>query len=490
MSAGKHPVWEVDSTRDSHASPRLFSFSALSSLDATTRAAVGWYGAILAALSAITLPDWLHWVHVSNHRPSLFGPGPEAHVVSMLVFGLLVVLAWALWDRLCRVSRSLSTAQAVQVALLLGALMIPFGWRALTNDVMEYGLWSRAMVLWHLDPIGGRLVNTHWQFAHVQSAWYYHYNPYGPMFWAVEWVMGHVGLAWVFVVWKGIAWLTWAATLPLLTRLIPDGAAAGQMLLRIWTNPLVMLEILGAAHNDVVVTLLLVAAVLLWRRSPAGRPSPWAAVLLGLDLGFKPLLGFAVPPLVVWSYRKHGLRATLVQSALAAAACLVWFVPFGSPLSYVHHNILDQAGLVGYSVASLLSPQLKALLQLFGLALLGLVSVRARATSDPLALVTDAQIVAVLAILTWFEPWYLVSLWPGLLLTSSPRLQRALTAVAALYMVNYAVVMWVGMQTVPVSVTALLAGLVAAYADRLPLLLARRQPEKQGAEDALARHVG
>lgn len=433
------------------------------------------YALACLALSLWTWPALVHFVSISRNRPTLFGPSFGGHVTSGFVWNMFQLALWPLWFWLVRRSEGLSLRRAALMCIGLSLLFIPFGWRATSNDPMEYLLWGLAQAHRHLDPIGQTLQTTGSAFARAQSAWYNHPDPYGPLFWLIERTLGRFPM-WAFEdLWRAICIVAYALVALLLVPLLKaHGETRGSILIALWASPMVLLETVAGGHNDILVALFIVIALVLWGRSRG--LSYLGSAAFGLSIAIKPVFLLAAPGVLWWFWRQRGGRAAAAHTAMAVLAWAVWFIPYGSPLHYLFANLLDQGTLVGYGVAilarSILIPPL--LVRLVGLVWLGYLWWR---TSDQdLLRATGLPFLASLAAFTtWVEPWYMVALQPVVWLGVPQRLRRVILVLEAEYMCAYGITMAFGFKPVYVSLILFGSAIVMwRYADLFDRLLARR----------------
>ena len=199
-----------------------------------------------------------------------------------------------------------------------------------TRDIFSY-LAQGALPLHGFDPYAvgpdampGILTdNVHYFWQDTPA-------PYGPLFIiiakAVAWLIGNNIIAGVLLMrlalLPGLALLVWA--LPELTRRL-----GGRVPVALWVavaNPMMVINMIGGGHNDLLVVGLLAAGALFALR---GRPAVGIA-LVTLAMAVKASAGLALPFLVlVWAAQMTGSRWVRIAKA-AAAGIAVFVVVFGA----------------------------------------------------------------------------------------------------------------------------------------------------------------
>ena len=227
----------------------------------------------------------------------------------------LLVVAWCL---LLRSSRLLSGRIVLGIGLLW-ALPFVAGPPVMSLDIYSYLAQGHLSRL-GLDPYQhgpSALGESAWLRA-VDPFWRHSRSPYGPLA-----VLAQHGLAWfshpvvALVVAHLVALAALAAFAVVVTQLVDSRQRAGVLLLTV-ANPLVLIQLLGAAHWDVVMVALLGVSVLSWQRDRAFL----AIVLASSAAAIKLPAGFAVAVLVVLSVltSPQGSRFRRAGSAVIAAA--------------------------------------------------------------------------------------------------------------------------------------------------------------------------
>jgi alpha-1,6-mannosyltransferase len=237
----------------------------------------------------------------------------------------------------------------VAVALLVAAIGVGLGWLALRRGwrpplarVVTLGVGS-VIALAVVPPMGstdiaiyaayGRMVvvglNPYLNTVHdlvlrgdpigvaYSGAWAGVPSVYGPVALAAQAVVAWLGsdsarlTVWLLQILAGVAFLGVAWLLDREARTASDSGARPRVAL-LWTlNPLLLYELVNAAHVDVLAVLLGVAALLVLRKSRIA-----AGALVALAVGVKVAYGLYVVA-IAWALRREGAR--LVRYLLAGA---------------------------------------------------------------------------------------------------------------------------------------------------------------------------
>jgi hypothetical protein len=273
---------------------------------------------------------------------------------------------------------------------------------------------------------------------HVGFGWRYEVSAYGPLFTLATYPLGLVGVPLALWTLKGLTAAAVLALAALCARLAPArGVNPNTAAAFVALNPLVLVHVVGGAHNDALMMLLVMlgaAGVLALREGSAG-----AALVAGAAVKVSAL--FAAP----FALLGARLRIRLLGgAALAVAACLAAsLAAFGS-------HALDGVGLVGenqattshYSIPATLSRILGV--DVDALRLLALLSYGALLAyllrwtwrgGDWLQAAGWAAFGLLLAS-GWLLPWYLLWALPLAALARDRALAGALLVLTAFQLVN------------------------------------------------------
>ncbi len=327
---------------------------------------------------------------------------------------------------------------AFAVAVVLAATMIPV-FPGGAHDVYHNIVDARTLWEYHQDPI------TTPPSAHpadplvVQLAyWQDLTSSYGPVWYIVSGlplpvtgdsmvrnVVGQKVLVTAFLL--GTLWLVYL----MVKRLRPTAATAAVVLFG-W-SPLVLWEVAGNAHNDIVMLFFAVAALYLVQR---GRWQ-WAFPLLALAVAVKFIMLLLGPLLLAWLlFRKPRLdrRELLISVAAAGALLVLIYLPFIA----ASHSLANADALKDRYISSPASLAIAFFMQYTSLPkatnyarVLALsvyacgyliVLLRCRGTFENLLKAAFWATFLTLVLPTWwFWPWYLIWLAPLAALASGSR---------------------------------------------------------------------
>jgi alpha-1,6-mannosyltransferase len=324
----------------------------------------------------------------------------------------------------------------------------------LSQDVFSYVSYARLEVIHSLDPYttspDAVPLDAAFPFAGSKGA----ESVYGPLFTIVTLPLAKLSVSGAFWVLKavaalaslGVVALTWACA----RRLGRDPVAPA---LVVGLNPLVLVHVVGGAHNDALVVLLWMGAALALLAAP-GR-DPLAGGLVAVSAAVKASAALVAPFMLIGARRRVAFVAGgLAGAAVALAAASVVFgssaiEAFGllgqnqdrTTRWSVPQRIADgAAGLTGGSAGSIVDP-VRAVLALALLAALVLLLRLAWLRRDePGAWIAPAgwATLGLLVASAWLVPWYAIWLMPLAALGADRRLLWASFALCA-YMLVIAV---------------------------------------------------
>ena len=359
----------------------------------------------LVPSSRAGFPDWLR-----GPLAGVLDVRPGADTFSLLLLSLCgcyllaVACAEAVGPRL---------ALAVLAALHAVFLLAP---PLLTTDVFGYLAYAELGADRGLNPYENGANPLAGEPLHGYQVWHNRPSPYGPLFTVATYPLASVGLAvgmWTIKVASaaasiGCLALVWAGA----RRLGRDPLRAT---LLVGLNPLVLVYVVGGAHNDVFIALLLSAAVYL---AVAGRERLGAAALVAaaaIKMTAAPVLPFLV------AGSRSRARAVTAALLAAGALTLTLFAALGPGLASYPAALDAQGDLVSkhsvphYAGALLgLGGATDGVRLMAGLALavaLLALLVRAWRGADWIACAGWATL-ALLLTTVWLMPWYAIWLLP------------------------------------------------------------------------------
>ena len=289
-------------------------------------------GSRLIPAAGVETPSWLLGVFKFAGSSLATGDGaPLTFYLALWVTFLLYVTVLALGHHLPR----RATVAVLVVVIVAFALAPPL----LSQDVFSYISYSRIWFLDGLNPYvhASSAVPTDAAFPYV--GWRDATSAYGPLFTLFTAPIAFLGVAGALWTMKAIA----AVSLLLILYLV---ALSSKLIGRDWfkpvlfigLNPLVLVHVVGGAHNDAMMVMLLMFSVwaVLSRMEFAGGISAVAAFSVKMSAVV------AIPFLVLGSNRRFRSIVAMAMSLLLIAATSL--IVFGT-------NVLDSFALVGENQA-------------------------------------------------------------------------------------------------------------------------------------------
>ena len=345
----------------------------------------------------------------------------------------------ALWLALLLYVAVLAGARSLGMQVALGAVLAMhvvffLAPPLLSHDVFSYIAYARLGVANHLNPythtpldIQGDPGFTHAGSIDAESA-------YGPLFTLLTYPLSPLGVPAAFWILKlvaalsslGIVWLVWRIAERLQRDPLVPALAVG-------LNPLVLVHVVGGAHNEALTLLVTMTGVLLWvgGRGVAGTATAAAAA------GIKASAVIAVPFLAL-ADRAQAARRVIAAVATAVAVAAIGLIAFGThaldALSLINSN-QDRTSRfsIPHKVAQVVGGT-DVVRGLFAAAAVGvalwLLWRTWRGLTEPLDAIGWTTF-AVLIASAWLVPWYILWLLPFAALSRDRRLQLATLALTA-----------------------------------------------------------
>jgi alpha-1,6-mannosyltransferase len=256
----------------------------------------------------------------------LSGIGERLGYRIFLIALLVLAAAYAVLLALCAGSRlgRVSARWAIALVAVLHALVFA-GPILLSTDVFSYIAYARMGVEHGLNPYlhGPFSIAEDPVYRYVGLDWKHVATAYGPLYTLLSYPLAPLGVKGALWGMKVVALLTSAGTLALTWRCARlRGLDPVLALLAVGANPLYVIYGLGGAHNDLVMTFLMMAAVAL----TLAERDAWAGAAVVAGALVK-ATGAALLPFMVLSRRRLapvlGAGLALLVGALAA------YVAFG-----------------------------------------------------------------------------------------------------------------------------------------------------------------
>jgi Glycosyltransferase family 87 len=378
-------------------------------------------------------PDWLlgplRFAGIGAADGPLAGPLFYAALwVALLLYVVVLVGVRSLGAQL-----ALGAVIAMHVVFFLAPPL-------LSHDVFSYIAYARLGVANHLNPYTHAPLDipndpgfTHAGSIDASSA-------YGPLFTLLTYPLSPLGVPAAFWILKLVAVVSSLGIVALVWRIAERlGRDALFAAVAVGLNPLVLVHVVGGAHNEALTLLVVMAGVLLW----VGTRDRAGVAVATLATGIKASAGLVVPFLVVGDIRRRIWPAL----GVVAAVVLLGVAAFGT-------HALDAFSLISsnqdrtsryslpYKTAQLLGALLPgdrgdysdAVRAVFAAAFvavfLWLLWRTWRNFIEPLDAIGWATL-AILLASAWLVPWYILWLLPFAALSRDRRLRLATLALCA-----------------------------------------------------------
>jgi hypothetical protein len=400
--------------------------------------------ALMAALPAVPASNIV--LATSGGSPGwLLGPlrfagasGANGRLAGPLFYAALWV-ALILYVVILRGSASLNARAglAAVVAMHVVFLLAP---PLLSHDVFSYIAYARLGVAHNLNPYTHTPLDIPADPGFTHAGSIDAVSAYGPLFTLLTYPLSPLGVPTAFWILKVVAALSSLGVVALVWRIALRMRRDPSLpALAVGLNPLVLVHVVGGAHNEALTVLVTMAGVLLW----VGARESAGVVVATLAAGIKASAGLAAPFLVL---RRP---ARLIAAALATIAALaaLGLAAFGT-------HALDAFSLISsnqdrtsrYSVPYKTAQLLGALLPgkrldysdgvrtafaiVFAAVFVWLLWRTWRGLTEPLDAIGWATL-AVLIASAWLVPWYILWLLPFAALSRDRRLRLATLALCA-----------------------------------------------------------
>ncbi|MDO5066625.1 MAG: polyprenol phosphomannose-dependent alpha 1,6 mannosyltransferase MptB [Propionibacteriaceae bacterium] len=316
----------------------------------------GLLGSVLLVLGSLT-PAYLPQVSpLTRFMASLGFDGPvfkwAGTVLTMLGLGLLMEF-WLRIRPARREARGQPQLRHWAVLVIVGAPML------IAPPIFSHDAYSYAAQGWllqaHLDPYLVGPGTLPGQFAD-QVAWVWRHTPapYGPL--AIKMSQGLILITsldpyWSVVIMRipallGVALIGWC-TPRIARRCSINPAAASWFVL---TNPIVIIDFIGGAHNDSLMTGLMVLGIWVTMRY---RLWVWGAAIIGAAAAIKQpaflaavALPFLVKPWNSWKPREVAVAAGRSLLSLAVAVTVFAVLSIATGLGFGWINAVNVPGMV------------------------------------------------------------------------------------------------------------------------------------------------
>lgn len=387
---------------------------------------------ILVPQSWISFPVWLagplhpltSWIAVRS-------------VPTAIGFSVVLALMTAAYAVVVRCAPALDRRTIVRVIVLLHAiwLLVPL---MPSTDVFNYLGYARLGVRHGIDPYLHGIAAAPHDPVMPLATWHHLRSPYGPLFtlatYAIAW-MPLVVAYWVLKLATVAASLGCVALIARCARQLGHGQKRAVLLYA--ANPLVLAYGLGGFHNDVFMLLAILGAISLLLARRDGR----AGAAIAAAVAIKASAGIAAPFLLLAARRR--LRFAAGAVACGVAVLVPSLLAFGVNLP----NLSDQSSLLSsFSIPNTVGQLIGLggappwLLEVAAIAMAVTVLLLARRTWQGRMSWIEAAgwaTLALIASLSWLQPWYAMWLLPLAALAGSAKLRRWTLVLCAWLLLTY-----------------------------------------------------
>jgi hypothetical protein len=372
-------------------------------------------------------PGWLlgplRFAGASGADGALAGP----LFYAALWLALLLYVAVLVGARSLGMQAALGAVLAMHVVFFLAPPL-------LSHDVFSYIAYARLGAANHLNPYTHAPLDIPNDPGFVHAGSIDAESAYGPVFTLLTYPLSPLGVPAAFWILKavaavsslGIVWIVWRIAQRLGRDPLVPALAVG-------LNPLVLVHVVGGAHNEALTLLVTMAGVLLWvgGRGVAGTATAAAAA------GIKASAVIAVPFLAL-ADRAQAARRVLAAVATGAAVAAIGLIAFGThaldALSLINSN---QDRTSRFSIPHKLAEVVGGSDVVRGAFAIAAVAIALwllwrtwRGLIEPLDAIGWTTF-AVLIASAWLVPWYILWLLPFAALSRDRRLQLATLALCA-----------------------------------------------------------
>lgn len=271
----------------------------------------------------LTWPSrWLH----------LAGISPQAREWLFIFLVAVLTVMWLAAIYVVRRDNRRSLTIIIAGAFGAFALLFVFGPAFQSTDVFSYAWMGRVMSVYHRNPYVLLPVQRPHDIFYPMIGWKYNTSVYGPVFHYVSYFLARIGgnsIARSVLLYKLLACASYAACLALvynLTRRIAPGRENMALAVSAWC-PILVMHILGGAHNDLLMVAFVLGGYLLYRKGYLLAGIAVAAVAVAVKL----TAALALAPLIVLYVRdRQGaqLKRLVAGGATSIAVIGLLYLPF------------------------------------------------------------------------------------------------------------------------------------------------------------------
>jgi Glycosyltransferase family 87 len=358
------------------------------------------------------------------------------YLVTLLV-GLMLVaylVTVARGDRL--------TARTIVVSVVFAHLLLMLAPPLFSTDVFGYINYGRLGALHGLNPYTAVPADgPHGDPSFSLINWYHLSSPYGPLFTLATYPLAFLSVPVAFWILKlmliaadlGVLALVWRCA-----QLI--GRSPAWAVAFVGLNPLVLLWMVGADHNDSLMMLLVMVSVYLTLRGGGRRRAAGAGAAIVAAAAIKPSAAALIPLILVAGWWRWKLAGMAFAALLVGVASLAVFGLHGPSLGSQSSLVVPQGlpNLLGLALGlGGETSGLRAVLTAVMLLALGAATLYAARRQDRWLTAGTAAMLALILTLSWTQAWYVFWVLPLAVLARDRRLQLAVLATCALLFVEF-----------------------------------------------------
>lgn len=272
------------------------------------------------------------YMHIEN-----FSLDERLRVGTILGAFLIVYALTALWCVRARSRSRLSTIICAVMPLVFIALITP---PLLSRDTVLYAAKAKNFVRYHLNPYAVSPIDPLWR-QELHDFWWMHFpSSYGPLFHLITLPFGAspFSLIQTITLYKILMAGAFLASIWMFDRLRTIYGAPAYLTILYAFNPALIIHGVLEGHNDLLVAMALMGALILLRKPAQSALAFGAAVALKY-----------VPLILLPIYWIENARITWRRGAVALiGACAVFIistVPFAMPLGGIRTGLTMQAQL-------------------------------------------------------------------------------------------------------------------------------------------------
>jgi len=205
---------------------------------------------------------------------------------------LLALFAFYLWILKLAREKKLSFSQIWQL-VLVAAFTLWFAYNAFSYDLFNYIFDAKIVTFYHRNPYRCKALDFPDDPMLGFMHWTHRLYPYGPLWLLVSLPLSFFGfqkLVLTMILFKGIAVLSYLGTVFLIDKILVKTNNKNRLLgVSFFAfNPLVMIESLVSAHNDILMMFLAVSAI--WFLLRKKRFFAWLALFFSIGIKFATIL--------------------------------------------------------------------------------------------------------------------------------------------------------------------------------------------------------